>query len=138
MKTRNILSAVALASALFAATSCGNKFLTVENPTAQPIEEYFVTKDHLQEALVAAYAPLHWTDWANGQYNPLMIMSDIMADQIWVGGESKTDNQYWHLMMNFEALPTACMTSIWTRPISRISMFPSAVHPACRAGAGRS
>ena len=85
MKTRNILSAVALASALFAATSCGNKFLTVENPTAQPIEEYFVTKDHLQEALVAAYAPLHWTDWANGQYNPLMIMSDIMADQIWVG-----------------------------------------------------
>ena len=94
--------------------SCGNKFLTVENPTAQPIEEYFTTKDHLQEALVAAYAPLHWTDWANGQYNPLMIMSDIMADQIWVGGESKTDNQYWHLMMNFEALPTACMTSIWT------------------------
>ena len=114
MKTSNILSTIAFAAALFAATSCGNKFLTVENPTAQPIEEYFVTKDHLQEALVAAYAPLHWTDWANGQNNPLMIMSDIMADQIWVGGEGKTDNQFWHLMMNFEALPTACMTSIWT------------------------
>lgn len=112
MKLYNIISAIALGSVLF--TSCGDAFLTVENPTAQPIEEYFTTKDHLDEALVAAYAPLHWTDWANGQYNPLMIMSDIMADQIWVGGESKTDNQFWHLMMNYEALPTACMTSIWT------------------------
>ena len=114
MKINNILSAFVFVSTLFAASSCGDKFLTVENPTAQPIEEYFTTEAHLQEALVAAYAPLHWTDWANGQYNPLMIMSDIMADQIWVGGESKTDNQYWHLMMNFEALPTNCMTSLWT------------------------
>ncbi len=112
MKLNNIISVIALGSVLFA--SCGDDFLTVENPTAQPIEEYFTTADHLQEALVAAYAPLHWTDWSNGQYNPLPIMSDIMADQIWVGGESKTDNQFWHLMMNFEALPTNCMTSIWT------------------------
>ena len=112
MKLSNILSAIALGSVLF--TSCGDDFLTVENPTAQPIEEYFTTAPHLKEALVAAYAPLHWTDWANGQYNPLPIMSDIMADQIWVGGADKTDNQFWHLMMNYEALPTNCMTSIWT------------------------
>ena len=112
MKLNNILSVIVFGSVLFA--SCGDEFLTVENPTAQPIEEYFTTEDHLNEALVAAYAPLHWTDWANGQYNPLLIMSDIMADQIWVGGESKTDNQFWHLMMNYEAIPTACMTSIWT------------------------
>ncbi len=111
MKLNKIFSVIALGSVIFA--SCGDDFLTVENPTAQPIEEYFTTADHLQEALVAAYAPLHWTDWSNGQYNPLPIMSDIMADQIWVGGESKTDNQFWHLMMNFEALPTNCMTSIW-------------------------
>ena len=99
MKLNKIFSVIALGSVIFA--SCGDDFLTVENPTAQPIEEYFTTADHLQEALVAAYAPLHWTDWSNNQYNPLPIMSDIMADQIWVGGESKTDNQFWHLMMNF-------------------------------------
>ena len=84
MKLNKIFSVIALGSVFFA--SCGDDFLTVENPTAQPIEEYFTTAEHLQEALVAAYAPLHWTDWSNGQYNPLPIMSDIMADQIWVGG----------------------------------------------------
>ena len=88
MKLYNIISAIALGSVLF--TSCGDAFLTVENPTAQPIEEYFTTKDHLDEALVAAYAPLHWTDWANGQYNPLMIMSDIMAHQIWAAKARRT------------------------------------------------
>ena len=112
MKHSNILSIIALGSVLFA--SCGDDFLTVDNPTAQPIEEYFTTADHLGEALVAAYAPLHWTDWSMGQYNPILIMSDIMADQIWVGGQDQTDNAFWHLMMNYSALPTNCMTSIWT------------------------
>lgn len=109
---KNIFSVIALGTILFA--SCGDEFLTVENPTAQPIDEYFTTVDHLDEAVVAAYAPLHWTDWSNGQYNPVLIMSDIMADQIWVGGADRTDNQFWHLMMNYEALSTNCMTALWT------------------------
>ena len=112
MKLNKILAIITLGSVLF--TSCGDKFLTVQNPTAQPVEEYFTTADHLQEALVAAYAPLHWTDWFGGQYAPVHIMSDIMADQIWVGGETKTDNAFWHLMMNFEALPTNCLSSLWS------------------------
>lgn len=112
MKHINIISVIALGTILFA--SCGDDFLTVENPTAQPIEEYFTTKPHLDEALVAAYAPLHWTDWANGEYNPLLLMSDIMADQIWVGGANSTDNKNWHLMMNYEAIPTAVISSLWT------------------------
>ena len=99
-------AAVALSSA------CTKDFLTVEHTSAVPLEEYFTTEPHLQEALVAAYDPLEWFDWAADQYNPLNIMSDIMADQIWVGGESKTDNQYWHLMMNYEAVPTNCMGGI--------------------------
>ena len=118
MKLRNFISVIALGSVLFA--SCGDDFLTVENPTAQPIEEYFRTADHLEEALVAAYAPMHWTDWSMGQYNPIQIMCDIMADQIWVGGADKTDNQFWHLMMNYEALPTNCMTAIWTDAYSGV------------------
>lgn len=49
-----------------------------------------------------------------GQYNPINVMSDIMADDIWPGGSSRTDNQYWHLMMNFEANSENCMTGLWT------------------------
>ena len=101
-------------------TACSDDFLEVENPMAETIDTYFTTNEHVQEALVAAYDPLHWPDWAMSQYNPLCIMSDIMADQLWVGGSDKTDNQFWHLMMNYEALPTNCMTGIWTDAYSGV------------------
>lgn len=117
MKTYKLILAAAMTAM---AVACTDKFLTVEHPTAMPIEDYFTTEPHLAEALVAAYDPLQWPDWCEGQYNPVCIMSDIMADQIWVGGSDKTDNQYWHLMMNYEALPTNCMTGLWSDAYSGV------------------
>ncbi|MBR4826851.1 MAG: RagB/SusD family nutrient uptake outer membrane protein [Bacteroidales bacterium] len=108
MRQHIILAAVA---AVALSSACTSEFLTVEHTSAVPLEEYFTTEPHLQEALIAAYDPLEWFDWTN-QYAPVNIMSDIMADQIWVGGADKTDNSFWHLMMNYEALPTNCLSSI--------------------------
>jgi len=119
MKTNNILT-IGLLSATVMLTGCKDSFLEVTPPTAIPIEEYFTTDAHVQEALVAAYDPLEWPDWCLGQYNPVNIMSDIMADDIWVGGSDKTDNAYWHLMMNYEAVPTNCMTGLWTEEYSGV------------------
>ena len=101
-------------------TSCSDSFLEVEPPLQVTVEQYFTTQEHVYEALIAAYDPLQWPDWSMGQYNPVNIMSDIMADDIWVGGSDKNDNQYWHLMMNYEALPTNCMTGIWTVAFSGV------------------
>ena len=112
------ISVTVLVSLAF--TACGDSFLTVESNDSKFLEDYFKTEEHLQEALIAAYDPLEWFDWAAGQYNPLNIMSDIMADQIWVGGESKTDNQFWHLMMNYEAIPDECMGGIWSDAYSGV------------------
>ncbi len=95
-------------------TGCSDSFLEVEPPTQVTIEQYFNTEEHVYEALIAAYDPLQWPDYSMGQYNPVNMMSDIMADDIWVGGSDKNDNQFWHLMMNYEALPTNCMTGLWT------------------------
>lgn len=106
--------AVGIIVSAFAWTGCSDSFLEVESPTQDFIDTYFTTDAHIQEAVVAAYDPLHWPDWAMGQYNPVNIMSEIMADNMWVGGADKTDNQYWHLMMNYEAQPTNCMTGLWT------------------------
>jgi hypothetical protein len=117
MKKNLILT---VAAALVLTTACTEKFLTVEHNSAMPLEEYFNTEGHLAEALVAAYDPLEWFDWCAGQYNPLNIMSDIMADQIWVGGADRSDNAYWHLMMNYEALPTNCMSGIWSDAYSGV------------------
>ena len=108
---KKYITLIAAAAALAFASSCTSKFLTVENTGAMQLEEYFTTEEHLAQALVAAYDPLEWFDFVN-QYNPVNIMSDIMADQIWVGGQDRTDNQFWHLMMNYEAIPTNCMSDL--------------------------
>lgn len=94
-------------------TSCGDDFLTVTSPTQVPADEYFSTKDHVEEAVVAAYDPMHWTDWSMDAYEPYQIMSDIMADDFWVGGSDKNDNQNWHLMANYEATPLKVITALW-------------------------
>ena len=117
---KKIYNSIMLAAALSLGAGCTSDFLTVENPMAAPIEEYFTTPEHLSEALTAAYDPLEWTDWGMGQYSPIMLMSDIMADQIWVGGADKTDNQFWHLMMNYEAVPTNTLSSLWTNAYSGV------------------
>ena len=103
----------AFACAALLLASCSDSFLEVEAPMQEFIDTYFTTDDHVQEAVVAAYDPLHWTDWNGENYCPVNIMSDIMADQLWVGGSDKNDNAFWHLMMNYEALPTNCLTALW-------------------------
>ena len=107
-------------AAAIAVSSCSDSFLDVSDPTRTTIDEYFTTDARIQEAVVAAYDPLHWPDWAMNEYNPLNLMSDIMADDLWVGGSDKTDNANWHYMMNFEAKPTAVIAGLWTDAYSGV------------------
>ncbi len=101
-------------------TGCTDSFLNVDSPTQTPSDEYFSEKDHIEEAVVAAYDPLQWTDWACNEYAPYTLMSDIMADDFWVGGSDRNDNQNWHLMANYEATPLKVITSIWIEAFSGI------------------
>lgn len=119
MKIKNILTSGVL-SVVALLTGCSDSFLEVTPSTQNPIDEYFTTDEHVKEAVVAAYGPLQWPDWNGSQYNPILLMSDIMADDIWVGGSSKTDNQFMHLMMNFEAQPNNCMSGLWTCEFSGV------------------
>ena len=100
--------------------SCSNSFLDIEDPTRTTIDEYMSTDAHIQEAVVAAYQPLWWPDWAMGEYNPVNIMSDIMADDIWVGGSDKNDNANWHRMANYEAAPNYVIAGLWTDAYSGV------------------
>ena len=106
--------------AALAMGACTDSFLEVESPTQTPSDEYFSTKEHLEESVVAAYDPLQWTDWACDEYAPFTLMSDIMADDLWVGGSNATDNQNWHLMANYSATPLKVITSLWVEAFSGI------------------
>jgi|WetSurMetagenome_2_1015567.scaffolds.fasta_scaffold12911_4 starch-binding outer membrane protein, SusD/RagB family len=107
--------------AMLLATSCSDSFLNVESPDKESIDEYYNSQSRIFEALVAAYGPLEWFDYSFGEYNPILTMSDIMADDVWVGGADRTDNKFWHLMANYEALPTQVMTNAWTTCYSGIN-----------------
>jgi hypothetical protein len=113
-----ILSSVLTAS--LALTGCSDSFLEVESPTQESADEYFKTDAHIQEAVVAAYDPLHWPDWAMSEYNPVNIMSDIMADDMWVGGSDRTDNANWHYMSNYEAKSNYVISGLWTDAYSGV------------------
>lgn len=106
--------AASLMATAFLATGCSDSFLEITSPTQEFIDTYYTTDAHIQEAVVAAYDPLHWTDWGMNEYNPVTLMSDIMADDLWIGGQDRTDNQAWHLMMNFEAIPTNVIKGLWS------------------------
>ncbi len=99
--------------AAFALTSCSEDFLEVTNPTGEPLEEYYTTDAHLNEALTSAYAPLHWPDWDGVAYNDLTVDAEILGDDFWVGGSSISDNQHWHKLFNFEGDGNNTLSTLW-------------------------
>ena len=110
---KNIFLAMAV-SAMMLTTSCGDSFLEVNNPTGEPLEEYYTTEETLEEALMSAYSPLHWPDWDGTAYNDLTVDAEILGDDFWVGGSSITDNQHWHKLFNFEGDGNNTLATLWT------------------------
>jgi hypothetical protein len=119
MKTKNILVLGLMAMATVALTGCSDSFLEEENPSAAPVDEYYLTDAHLQEAVVAAYDPLHWPDWGNGGYNPINISSDIMAADINVGGV-RHRQLFWLLMANYSANSNNTLAALWVDEYSGV------------------
>lgn len=112
MKTTKYIYIGVLASA-FLLGSCSDDFLKVENPSGEPLDEYYTTDAHLQESVTAAYDPLHWPDWDGTAYNALNIDAEIMGDDFYPGGSSITDNQHWHKLFNFEGDGNNTLTTLW-------------------------
>ena len=97
----------------FSLTACSDDFLEVQNPTGEPLEEYYTTDEHLSEAVTSAYAPLHWPDWDGTAYNDLTCDAEILGDDFWVGGASISDNQHWHKLFNFEGDGNNTLATLW-------------------------
>ncbi|MCR5077175.1 MAG: RagB/SusD family nutrient uptake outer membrane protein [Prevotella sp.] len=120
MKTNKILALGLLAMGTVSLTGCSDSFLEEENPSGDPIEQYYKTEAHLQESVVAAYDPLHWPDWGNGSYSPLNISSDIMGDDLNPGGATASDMLNWQLMANYKADANNTMAALWTDEYSGV------------------
>ncbi|MCR4853208.1 MAG: RagB/SusD family nutrient uptake outer membrane protein [Prevotella sp.] len=131
---RNKCALCAVFAAAFMLSACSDDFLEVTNPTGEPLEEYYTTDEHLNEALTSAYAPLHWPDWDNVAYNDLTVDAEIMGDDFWVGGSSNTDNEHWHKLFNFEANGNFTLATLWGDFYSGIKRCNDAIKYASWGG----
>ena len=132
MNTNKILT-TGLLSAAMMLTGCADSFLEVEPQTKTTLGEYYSTKEHVYEALVAAYAPMRMYDWNGAQYSSLNVSADVMADIMWTGASDPSDQQHWHLMENFESTPLTALRGVWDqsyqgvkRAIDVVSYLPDA------------
>lgn len=119
MKKINIIT-LGLFSAAALMTSCSESFLEVESFTQDFVDTYYTTEEHIGQSLVAAYSPMQWNDWNGSQYNPQNLMSDLMADDVYPGGNGPSDNEFYHLMANYSAIPTNCMSGMWSNMYSGV------------------
>ena len=98
----------------FLVSSCSKDFLEVTSPSDFPIEDYYSKKVKIEEALVSAYAPLHWFDYGTtSNYNALNLSSDIMSDDMYPNGGNDADCPYLQLAFNFSVTPLTDITGIW-------------------------
>lgn len=114
MKTNKILAIGFMAATTLFTVGCSDDFLKTDDPKGEPLEGYYTTDARIQEALIAAYDPIHWPDWAFDQYNALNIDAEIMGDDFWVGGADKADMQNWHKLFNYEGDENNTLNSLWT------------------------
>ncbi|GAB3424631.1 RagB/SusD family nutrient uptake outer membrane protein [Niabella aquatica] len=118
---KRVIYIITIILAAFIYSGCSDKFLDVKSPDKLYIDEYYTTEPRIFEALVAAYDPLQWFDYAWGQYTHIGLVSDVMADDVNVGGADANDCIYLHRMSNYAALPTSVVSDLWTTFYSGIN-----------------
>ena len=100
-------------------SSCSTEWLETAPNQNENIEQYYTTDAAIQEALVAAYDPLHWYDYF-GTYNDIKIQSDVLTDQCYPGGGDATDAKENKAMFNFNIMPTQVMTGNYSTSYSGV------------------
>ena len=112
-----------IAAALLSMTlsSCGEDWLNVQSHDKIYIDEYYNSEARIKEALVAAYDPLQWFDWGMGMYNPVPMIYEVMADDIYPGGSGVSDNRHYHLMFDYSVDSQNTPASVWTIAYSGVN-----------------
>lgn len=114
------LYSLAAATMMLGLTSCGDSFLSQEPASSVPVDGYYTTNAHIMESAVAAYDPMQWYDYFNG-WAPLSLVWDSMADDLYVGGGSTTDQGQIHKISQYRSDPRDNIGGAWTTSYSGIN-----------------
>lgn len=119
MKLNNFLMAGSLLMVGAAMSSCDSDWLEVLPKTDDTVEVYYVNDDKIQEALTAAYDPMHWFDYANN-YCGLNIYPEVLADQVYPGGSDANDMSQYKGVYNFNISTSNVLTTNWENAYSGV------------------
>ncbi|MDE6290727.1 MAG: RagB/SusD family nutrient uptake outer membrane protein [Muribaculaceae bacterium] len=108
-------------------TSCGSDWLDVTNNTQDTVEDYYKTEANIQQAIVAAYDPLHWFDYANN-YCGINIYPEVLADQVFPGGGDVNDMNQWKTVFNFNTTPTIVLDTNYSNAYSGVKRCIDAIY----------
>lgn len=110
-----------------ALSSCGSDWLDITNNTQDPVEDYYKTEDNIKQAVVAAYDPLHWFDYANN-YCGINIYPEVLADQCFPGGGDVNDMNQWKTVFNFNTTPNVVLSTNYSNAYSGVKRCNDAIH----------
>ena len=119
MKLNRKIFLLPVAAMALGLTSCGSEWLDITNNTQDTVEDYYKTEANIQQAVVAAYDPLHWFDYANN-YCGMNIYPEVLADQVLPGGGDVNDMNQWKTVFNFNTTPTVVLDTNYSNAYSGV------------------
>ncbi len=126
MKLNKKLFLLPVAALGLGLTSCGSEWLDITNNTQDTVEDYYKTEENIKQAVVAAYDPLHWFDYANN-YCGINIYPEVLADQVMPGGGDVNDMNQWKTVFNFNTTPTVVLDTNYSNAYSGVKRCIDAI-----------
>ena len=127
MKLNKIFIYGAMAASGAGLTSCGSDWLDTLPNTQETIEVYYTKDAAIQEAVVAAYDPMCWFDYANN-YTAINLYADMMTDQFYPGGGDAGDMAMWKKMFDFNIPATDVLDTNYSNAYSGVKRCNDALH----------
>lgn len=94
-------------------TSCGDDFLTAGS-TEKKLAGDEATEEVILANLASAYQILLFDSYANGNYNSVLLMSDLRSDDIYKGGENPGDQRPLYLLAMFNSNSRETLGGLWS------------------------
>lgn len=116
----SVLNTLAAFATLASLTACGDDFLTEEPASSVVIDGYYESNSRILESAIAAYDPMQWFDYFDG-WAPLSLTWDCLADDIYVGGGSTSDQGQLHLISQYRSDASNNISGLWTACYSGIN-----------------
>ncbi|MFT4073453.1 MAG: RagB/SusD family nutrient uptake outer membrane protein [Dysgonamonadaceae bacterium] len=96
-------------------SACSDSFLTVDHTTELEGEKAY-TPERIESAMIAAYQPLQWMD----MWMPLPFISEVMGNDIRVGGGNLSDQAGIHDLSRYQAKAVNHPDAVWNSAYSGI------------------